>query len=182
MAAVAPVLFPEMRSAWCGRGRDGVPPLSLRGYERDHPAVDRAHRHRVGDRRVHRRTVHRRHDFLPWYSRWPWASSPGGVHEARTWKGSPRAPARVVGRAFIVAIPALVLPFLIRAAVVEGVATATEGLNDRHRLYGVVAGLLIYRPIRWRRLYRNARRNGGAVRRHPVHHRHGQLAMAWALT
>ncbi|MFI4988434.1 MAG: TRAP transporter large permease subunit, partial [Alphaproteobacteria bacterium] len=37
-----------------------------------------------------------------------------------------RASARDVLRAFVVSLPALVLPFLIRAAVIEGVATATE--------------------------------------------------------
>ena len=66
--------------------------------------------------------------------------------------GISRAPARVVGRAFIIAIPALVLPFLIRAAVVEGVATATE-VSTIGIAYGVLAGLLIYRRFDWRRLY-----------------------------
>jgi TRAP-type C4-dicarboxylate transport system permease large subunit len=31
-----------------------------------------------------------------------------------------------IGRALLVALPAVLLPFVIRAAVVEGVATATE--------------------------------------------------------
>ena len=37
-----------------------------------------------------------------------------------------RATRREIGRALLIALPALALPFLIRAAVVEGVATATE--------------------------------------------------------
>src|SRR6202035_1663281 len=37
-----------------------------------------------------------------------------------------RATRREMGRALLAALPAIVLPFLIRAAVVEGVATATE--------------------------------------------------------
>jgi tripartite ATP-independent transporter DctM subunit len=37
-----------------------------------------------------------------------------------------RASSGQVGRAFLIALPGLALPFLIRAAVVEGVATATE--------------------------------------------------------
>src|SRR3569623_404028 len=37
-----------------------------------------------------------------------------------------RHPKREVGRFFLVALPALLLPFVIRAADVEGVATATE--------------------------------------------------------
>ena len=40
--------------------------------------------------------------------------------------GVTRAPGGEVGRAFVIALPGLALPFLIRAAVVEGVATATE--------------------------------------------------------
>ena len=37
-----------------------------------------------------------------------------------------RVERREIVRAFVVALPALALPFVIRAAVVEGVATATE--------------------------------------------------------
>src|SRR3981189_605274 len=37
-----------------------------------------------------------------------------------------RATKREIGRAFVIAIPAIALPFVIRAAVVKGVATATE--------------------------------------------------------
>ena len=48
-------------------------------------------------------------------------------HNARhdSLDGIARAPARVVLRTFGIAIPALFLPFVIRAAVVEGVARAT---------------------------------------------------------
>src|SRR5690606_22122532 len=38
--------------------------------------------------------------------------------------GARRAPMNVIGRFLLIAAPALVLPFLIRAAVGEGVATA----------------------------------------------------------
>ncbi len=63
---------------------------------------------------------------------------------------APRASARVVGRTLIVALPALLLPFLIRSAVVEGVATATE-VSTIGIAYAVVAGLLIYRGgLEWR--------------------------------
>ncbi|SFV18025.1 Tripartite ATP-independent transporter, DctM component [Bradyrhizobium arachidis] len=37
-----------------------------------------------------------------------------------------RATGRQIGHAFVIAIPAIALPFVIRTAVVEGVATATE--------------------------------------------------------
>lgn len=55
-------------------------------------------------------------------------------------------------RSFAVALPALALPFLIRAAVVEGVATATE-VSTIGIAYAVLAGLLIYRRFDWRRLF-----------------------------
>jgi tripartite ATP-independent transporter DctM subunit len=56
-----------------------------------------------------------------------------------------------IGRAFVVSIPAIALPFLIRAAVIEGVATATE-VSTIGIAYAVLAGLLIYRQFDWRRL------------------------------
>ncbi len=59
-----------------------------------------------------------------------------------------RAPLREVGRTFLVALPALLLPFLIRAAVVEGVATATE-VSTIGIAYAAVAGLVIYRRFDW---------------------------------
>jgi TRAP-type C4-dicarboxylate transport system permease large subunit len=45
-------------------------------------------------------------------------------------------------------LPAIALPFLIRAAVVEGVATATE-VSTIGIAYATVAGLLIYRRFDW---------------------------------
>lgn len=59
-----------------------------------------------------------------------------------------RASKREVGRTFLVALPAIVLPFLIRAAVVEGVATATE-VSTIGIAYSAIAGLLIYRRFDW---------------------------------
>ena len=64
----------------------------------------------------------------------------------------PRAPMRAVARAFVIGLPALVLPMLIRAAVVEGVATATE-VSTIGIVYAVLAGLLVYRQFDVRRLY-----------------------------
>jgi tripartite ATP-independent transporter DctM subunit len=63
-----------------------------------------------------------------------------------------RQPIAIVVRRVVVAIPAIVLPFLIRAAVVEGVATATE-VSTVGVAYTFVCGLLIYRQFDWRRLY-----------------------------
>lgn len=54
-------------------------------------------------------------------------------------------------KAFVVALPALALPFVIRAAVVEGVATATE-VSTIGIVYALLAGLLVYRKFDWQRL------------------------------
>ena len=56
-----------------------------------------------------------------------------------------------IGRTLLVALPALVLPFIIRAAVVEGVATTTE-VSTIGIVYAFVAGLLLYRRFDWGRL------------------------------
>ncbi len=63
-----------------------------------------------------------------------------------------RAKARDIGRAFVIAIPAIALPFVIRTAVVEGVATATE-VSTIGILYSACAGLFVYRQFDWRRIY-----------------------------
>jgi tripartite ATP-independent transporter DctM subunit len=62
-----------------------------------------------------------------------------------------RTPAKEVVHLAAVALPALALPFVIRAAVVEGVATATE-VSTIGIAYTVLAGLLVYRQFDWRRL------------------------------
>jgi tripartite ATP-independent transporter DctM subunit len=59
-----------------------------------------------------------------------------------------RATARQIGRTFVIALPALALPFLIRAAVVEGVATATE-VSTIGIVYSAIVGLLVYRRFDW---------------------------------
>ena len=56
-----------------------------------------------------------------------------------------------ITRTFGGALPALALPVVIRAAVVEGVATATE-VSTIGIVYAVLAGLLFYRQFDWRRL------------------------------
>ena len=61
-----------------------------------------------------------------------------------------RAPFSVVRKTFVIALPAIALPFLIRSAVVEGVATATE-VSTIGIAYSLVAGLLIYRGgLHWK--------------------------------
>lgn len=63
-----------------------------------------------------------------------------------------RATGREIWQAFYVAIPALALPFLIRAAVVEGVATAVE-VSTIGIFYTTVVGLILYRRFEWSRLW-----------------------------
>ena len=63
-----------------------------------------------------------------------------------------RVPAKDIAKAALIALPAIALPFVIRAAVVEGVATATE-VSTIGIAYSVLAGLFIYRCFDWRRLY-----------------------------
>jgi tripartite ATP-independent transporter DctM subunit len=62
-----------------------------------------------------------------------------------------RARAGEIARAFVIALPALALPFVIRYAVVEGIATATE-VSTIGIVYGLMVGLLVYRCFEWRRL------------------------------
>jgi tripartite ATP-independent transporter DctM subunit len=62
-----------------------------------------------------------------------------------------RATGAQIVRSLLVAVPAIALPFVIRAAVVEGVATATE-VSTIGIVYSIIAGLLIYRQFEWRRL------------------------------
>ncbi|HJV25181.1 MAG TPA: TRAP transporter large permease subunit [Aromatoleum sp.] len=62
-----------------------------------------------------------------------------------------RATRAEIGKKLVIAVPALALPFVIRAAVVEGVATATE-VSTIGIVYAVLAGLFIYRQFKWARL------------------------------
>jgi tripartite ATP-independent transporter DctM subunit len=91
-----------------------------------------------------------------------------------------RAPGKEMVRTFLIALPALLLPFVIRGAVIEGVATATE-VSTIGIAYCFVVGALLYRQFQWsqlgRVLVRSASLSGailivvGAA-----------TAMAWAIT
>ncbi|QFZ87649.1 TRAP transporter large permease subunit [Variovorax paradoxus] len=65
--------------------------------------------------------------------------------------GVARASKKDVLKLSLVAAPAIALPFVIRAAVVEGVATATE-VSTIGILYSIFVGLALYRQFDWRRL------------------------------
>jgi hypothetical protein len=60
MAAVAPVLFPEMKAPRRQARRSRRAALGHRRADRDHPAEPRADHHRLGHRRLDRGAVHRR--------------------------------------------------------------------------------------------------------------------------
>jgi tripartite ATP-independent transporter DctM subunit len=62
-----------------------------------------------------------------------------------------RATRKAILSSFLIALPALVLPFLIRYAVVEGVATATE-VSTIGVVYSVLAGIFVYRSFDWSRV------------------------------
>ena len=66
--------------------------------------------------------------------------------------GVSRASARVIGKTFVIALPALLLPLLIRMAVIKGVATATE-VSTIGIVYIVLCGIFLYRSFPLRRLY-----------------------------
>jgi tripartite ATP-independent transporter DctM subunit len=66
-----------------------------------------------------------------------------------------RAPMAVVVKTLLIALPALILPVLIRLAVIEGVATATE-VSTIGIAYTIVVGLIMHifqRHIDFRRVY-----------------------------
>jgi tripartite ATP-independent transporter DctM subunit len=63
-----------------------------------------------------------------------------------------RAPVSLMLRTFLIAVPGLSLPFVIRFAVIDGVATATE-VSTVGVVYTTLLGLLVYREFDWRRVY-----------------------------
>jgi tripartite ATP-independent transporter DctM subunit len=63
-----------------------------------------------------------------------------------------RAPVALMLRTFIIAVPGLTLPFVIRFFVIKGIATATE-VSTVGVIYTAALGLLVYREFDWRRLY-----------------------------
>ncbi|KQX95096.1 ABC transporter permease [Variovorax sp. Root473] len=65
--------------------------------------------------------------------------------------GVQRYSKREIGKLLMVALPAVLLPFVIRAAVVEGVATATE-VSTIGIVYSALIGLFVYRQFDWKRL------------------------------
>jgi tripartite ATP-independent transporter DctM subunit len=58
-----------------------------------------------------------------------------------------------IARAFLAAVPGLLLPLLIRTFVVSGIATATE-VSVVGIFYTLFVGVAVYRDFAWRTLYR----------------------------
>jgi tripartite ATP-independent transporter DctM subunit len=67
-------------------------------------------------------------------------------------QGAARPTAAAILRKFFIAVPALLLPFLVLGAVIGGIATATE-VSTIGIAYAVLIGLFIYRRFEWRRVY-----------------------------
>ncbi len=63
-----------------------------------------------------------------------------------------RAPLVLMLRTFVIAVPGLTLPFVIRFFVIQGIATATE-VSTVGVVYTAALGLFVYREFDWRRLY-----------------------------
>ena len=63
-----------------------------------------------------------------------------------------RAPWPVIGKTLLIALPGLSLPFVIRYTVIQGVATATE-VSTVGVVYTALLGLIVYRQFDWRRIY-----------------------------
>jgi tripartite ATP-independent transporter DctM subunit len=63
-----------------------------------------------------------------------------------------RAPLSVIAKTLFVAVPGLLLPLLIRFFVVSGIATATE-VSVVGIIYTLLVGVLVYREFDWRTLY-----------------------------
>lgn len=67
-------------------------------------------------------------------------------------EGARRAPLKVIRATFLIAAPALLLPFLIRGAVGGGVATATE-VSTLAVFYAIITGMFMYGGISLRKFY-----------------------------
>src|SRR6202790_3047729 len=151
MAAVAPVLFPEMRARGAKDG-DLVALLSATGAQTETipPSIVLI---TIGSVTGVSISALFTGGMLPGFVL-------GLTLGALVWwryrdqdlSGVRRATGREIGKAFLISLPAIALPFIIRAAVIQGVATATE-VSTIGIAYTVLAGLLVYRNFNWRRLY-----------------------------
>jgi len=153
MAAVAPVLFPEMRARGADEG-ELVALLSATGAQTETipPSLVLI---TIGSVTGMSITALFTGGLLPGVvlglmlclvvygrHRRQAATAAAVTHKAGGWD---------IARAFAVALPALALPFVIRIAVIEGVATATE-VSTIGIVYATLIGLLAYRRFDFKRL------------------------------
>lgn len=104
-----------------------------------------------------------------------WRQTRGDRHQLRA-----RPPGRIIWLSLLVAIPGLALPFVIRTAVVEGAATATE-VSTIGIVYAILIGLLVYRRFDWHRIWPmlvDTATLSGAI----LFVTGAATAMAWAIT
>jgi tripartite ATP-independent transporter DctM subunit len=93
---------------------------------------------------------------------------------------TPRASLKTIGWTFGAAFPALLLPVVIRYAVAGGVATATE-VATIGIAYAILVGILVYRQFDWKALY-PALVDTAALSGTILFIIGAATAMAWALT
>jgi tripartite ATP-independent transporter DctM subunit len=93
---------------------------------------------------------------------------------------APRPSGRTIVRAFAIAIPGLLLPFVIRFFVVAGITTATE-VSAIGVVYALIVGTLVYREFDWRRAY-PILRDTAALNSVVTFIIGTAMAMGWALT
>ena len=152
MAAVAPVLFPEMRKrgmrdgelisllAAAGAMSETIPPSIVLIAIASVTGVSIAALFTAGIMPGLVLAV-----VIALVARWRAGKDEEGARPARV-------PMREVIRALIYALPAIALPFLIRGAVVEGIATATE-VSTIGIAYSLVIALVVYRGgLTWARM------------------------------
>jgi tripartite ATP-independent transporter DctM subunit len=65
---------------------------------------------------------------------------------------TPRASARTIAYTFVLAAPGLALPFLIRAFVLGGVTTATE-VSTIGIVYALLVGVVTWKQVQWDRMF-----------------------------
>jgi tripartite ATP-independent transporter DctM subunit len=71
---------------------------------------------------------------------------------ARKWGTvSPRASARTIAYTFVLAVPGLALPFLIRTFVLGGITTATE-VSTIGIIYALLVGVVTWKQVQWGRM------------------------------
>jgi tripartite ATP-independent transporter DctM subunit len=149
MAAVAPVLFPEMEARGAQRG-DLVALLAATGAQTETipPSLILI---TIGSATSISIAALFTGGLLPGLVVGLILCSVVWTRARRDEERGQRASAGAIGRSLLIAIPALTLPFVIRGAVVGGIATATE-VSTIGIVYSALAGLLIYRQFDWRRL------------------------------